>query len=222
MSGERSGLPSKSSGTEIALDITSFISSAVPWIGGPVSNVLSGVSFGRKINRVKEILEGIANDLHNFKSEVSEQYVKTEEFEELLENALRNAAKERSEEKRRIYKAFIVGAIKSPGQPYDDQIRFLRILEEIHGDHIKVLQALNQSPDLTRVRHGLSGSPIQTLTERLRDMDRNIIEDTINQLNDLRLTDLTSLKTMMTASGAQQLEHSITPLGKRFLAFITT
>jgi hypothetical protein len=44
----------------------------------------------------------------------------------------------------------------------------------------------------------------------------------INQLNDMSLTNLTSLKTMMTADGAQQLEHAITPMGKRFLAFETT
>lgn len=52
-------------------------------------------------------------------------------------------------------------------------------------------------------------------------MDRDRIEGLVNQLNDMRLTDLTSLKTMMTAGGAQQLEHAITPLGKRFLAFVT-
>jgi len=63
----------KTTSTEIALDVASFISSAVPWIGGPVSNVLSGVSFGRKINRVSELLEGVARDLHGFKSEVSER-----------------------------------------------------------------------------------------------------------------------------------------------------
>ena len=141
MSDVKKELPSKGHGSEIALDIASFVSSAVPWIGGPVSNVLSGVSFGRKISRVQEILEGIAHDLGNFKSEVSERYVKTEEFEELLEKTLRKAAEERDEEKRRIYRSFIVGAVKSPGEPYEEQIRFLRTLEEIQPDHIKVLRA---------------------------------------------------------------------------------
>ena len=51
-------------------------------------------------------------------------------------------------------------------------------------------------------------------------MDENRIEDLINQLNDMRVTKLNSLKTMMTWSGAQRLEHSITPYGKRFLAFV--
>lgn len=220
MSNVKKELPSKCHGSEIALDIASFISSAVPWIGGPVSNVLSGVSFGRKISRVQEILEGIAHDLGNFKSEVSERYVKTDEFEELLEKTLRKAAEERDEAKRRIYRSFIVEAVKSPGEPYGEQIRFLRTLEEIQPDHIKVLRALGQTPDSNPIMSMGAGSRIQTLSERLKDMDENRIEDLINQLNDMRVTKLNSLKMMVTWSGAQRLEHFITPYGKRFLAFV--
>ena len=40
--------------TEPALDVASIVSSAVPWVGSPVSNVLSGISFGRKLNRVQQ------------------------------------------------------------------------------------------------------------------------------------------------------------------------
>jgi hypothetical protein len=32
---------------ETVLDVAAFVGSAVPWIGGPVSNVLSGMSSGR-------------------------------------------------------------------------------------------------------------------------------------------------------------------------------
>ena len=35
---------------ETGLDIASLVGSAVPWIGGPVSNVLSGMSFGRNVH----------------------------------------------------------------------------------------------------------------------------------------------------------------------------
>jgi hypothetical protein len=41
---------------EKILDIASFVSSAVPWVGGPVSNVLGGISTGRKIQRVNDLL----------------------------------------------------------------------------------------------------------------------------------------------------------------------
>ena len=68
-----------------ALAISAFVSSAIPWIGGPVSNVLGGMLTERKIDRVKEVLTGITEDFKNFKSDVSEEYVRTEEFEDLLD-----------------------------------------------------------------------------------------------------------------------------------------
>jgi hypothetical protein len=133
--------------TETALDLASFMTSAVPWIGGPVSNVLGGISTGRKFDRVREVLEGVAEDLQNFRSEVSEQYVKTEQFEELLEETLKRTAGERAEEKRRVYRAFLSQSIKHPGEPYDEQLGVLRTLEQLQPAHLQVLVALDSEPD---------------------------------------------------------------------------
>lgn len=210
-------VPQKTKG-ESALDIASAVSAAVPWIGGPVSNVLGGISTQRKLERVHEVLTRISQELESFKSEASEEYVKTEDFEELLENALRKASEERSEEKRRIYGNFLVGAIENPGENYDEQRRFLRTLEELQVDHLKVLQALDAPPGDTQ--NILTGSPSGTLQERLPDTPSGRIADLIGQLNDMRLTDLTSLHTMMTANGAQDLRGTITNYGRRFLSFL--
>lgn len=202
---------------ETVLDVAAFVGSAVPWIGGPVSNVLSGMSSGRKFARVREVLEGLTSDLSDFKSEVSEEYVKTEDFEELLEQTLKRSADERNEEKRQIYRSFLTNAIESPGEPYDEQIRFLRTLEELQPDHLKVLRALSKTPDPDP---GMMGSPNQTLRQRLPDLEEKRIEELITQLNDLRVTNMTSLKTMMTGRGAADLRHSITSYGQRFMQYI--
>jgi hypothetical protein len=122
--------------SETALDVAATVTSVVPWLGGPVSQVLSGISVGRKMDRVKELLDGLASDLQNLRSDVSANYVRTDEFQELLERTLRLAADERSDEKRRIYRAFLTVAIVSPGEPYDEQVRFLQTLAEIQPDHI--------------------------------------------------------------------------------------
>ena len=105
-----SGLPA-----ETALDMAATLSNLVPWIGGAVGNVLGGLSVGRKIDRVNEVLAGMVEDLRNFKSDVSERYVKTDEFEELLENVLRKVADERSEQKRRLLRSFLVEVVEHPG-----------------------------------------------------------------------------------------------------------
>jgi hypothetical protein len=155
--------------------------------------------------------------LSGFKSEVSEKYVKTEDFEELLEQTLKRVADERNEEKREVYRVFITEAIESPGESYDEQIRFLRTLEELQPDHLRVLRALSQSPD---PNPGMMGSPNQTLRRRLTELEEARISDLISQLNDLRVTNLTSLKVMMTGLGAEDLRHSITLYGQRLLRYI--
>jgi hypothetical protein len=155
--------------------------------------------------------------LSDFKAEVSEEYGKTEDFEELLEQTLERSADERNEEKRQIYRSFLTNAIESPGEPYDEQIRFLRTLEELQPDHLKVLRALSKTPDPDP---GMMGSPNQTLRQRLPDLEEKRIEELITQLNDLRVTNMTSLKTMMTGRGAADLRHSITSYGQRFMQYI--
>src|SRR5437868_5580687 len=110
------GMPS-----ETALDLAATVSSLVPLIGGAVGNVLSGISQGRKMERVKEVLEGLAADLHDFKSEASQTYVKTEDFEELLDEVLHKVADERNEQKRQFLRSFLTFAIKHPGPSYDEQ-----------------------------------------------------------------------------------------------------
>lgn len=217
MTAEEKDIVLSNSGAEIALDIVSFVSSAVPWIGGPISNVLSGVSYGRKLSRVKEVLYGVAEDLRELKSEGSHVYVKTEDFEELLERTLRQAADERNEEKRLIYGAFLTDAIKSPGEPYEEQIRFLRVLEGLQGDHIRILKACMQKPERTG---GMIGSQGQTLSRRIPELTSNRIEDLVTQLNDLRITKLTGMRTMMTAQGAEDLRHAVTPFGQRFVRYL--
>jgi len=206
--------------TETALDLASFITSAVPWIGGPVSNVLEGISTGRKFDRVREVLEGVAEDLQNFRSEVSEQYVKTEQFEELLEETLKRTAGERAEEKRRVYRTFLSQSIKHPGEPYDEQLRVLRTLEQPQPAHLQVLVALDSEPD--EDPYAVTGSPHQTLIRRLAGYSGEQIEELIIQLNELRVINLPRLHTMMTPRGASDLRHTITGFGRLLMCYISS
>jgi hypothetical protein len=214
---EKALRPLSTSG-ETALDIASFVSSAVPWVGGPVSAVLSGMSSSRKLGRIREVLEGVVEDLRHVKSAASEKYVKTDEFEELLENALRRAADERTEKKRRLYRAFLTNSITAEVPSYDEQIKILRTLDELQPDHVFVLRALLEAPPPDH--DAIMGSPLQTLRARLPEFSREHIEQLIPDLNDLRLTDLQALKTMMTAHGAQDLRHFVSPFGSRFARFL--
>jgi len=202
---------------EKTLDVAATVLSVVPWLGGPVSQVLSGMSFERKMDRVGEVLHGLAQDLKDFKSKASQAYVRSDEFKELLERTLRQVADERNEEKRRAYRSFLKGAIETPGEPYDEQRRFLRTLEEMQGSHFLIIRALLQQPE---ANIGVMGSALQTLSRRLPQIRREEIAELIEQLNAMRITRLTNLNTMMTAHGAADLRHAVTPYGARFIEFL--
>jgi hypothetical protein len=215
MSNEPDFIP-KDPGIDQALELAGVASAAIPWIGGPLSAILSGVSFGRKIDRVKEVVNGIVADLREFRSEASEKYVQTEEFQELLEAALRRASEEKNEEKRRIYRDFVVNAICRPGESYDDKLRALRTLEELSLDHLRVLAAIAQDPPELPYSGGM-GSPSQSLSRRLGGITRERLDELVADLNSRRLTNLQSLHTTMTAHGAEDLRSSITPFGRKVL-----
>ena len=212
----RSLLPAKS-GKELALEYAALVASAMPTIGGPLSNILSGMAGERRLQRIAEAFEGMAEGLRDFKSEVSDSYVQTEEFEELLEETLQKVSREHSQEKRRIYRDFLLGVIKSPGEAYDEQLRFLRTLEELQGDHIKILRAFMEAPD---PHPPDMGSIRATLKKRLPNMDENRIGDLVSQLEDLKILTDASFQGMMTGRGAERLASRITSYGSRLTAFI--
>jgi hypothetical protein len=201
---------------EMALDIAAGVSSIAPWVGGPVAQVLNGMSLGRKLERVRTVLMDMASRVKGLEDKAAVEYVKSDEFSELLERTLRQAADERNEEKRRAYAAFLAGSIASPGGSYDEKIRILRTLDEIQPDHIRMLHAMLQPPQPSTSTIGsLSG----TLQRRLPGIGGNIAE-LAQQLTDMRLGTLDHLNTMMTPDGAEYLEAYLTPYGKRFIAYI--
>jgi hypothetical protein len=201
------------------LDVAALFAEAIPGLGGAISNVLGGFSSRRKQMRFLEVIEGVAADLRGFKSEVSEQYVRSEDFEDLFEETLRQAARERSAEKRAVYRDFIVNAIREPGEPYDEQIETLRLIGRLSSAHIRVLAAINQSAPETPT-FSIGGAPVSVLQRRLGDIDTAVIVSVVEELDNLRLTKLAQrLQTMMTGRGAEELRSAITPLGRRVLGF---
>jgi len=203
---------------EIILDVAAVVSGIAPWVGGPVSAVLSGMSISRKMGRIKEVILNMADKIQGLESEVSKDYVKTEEFQELLEKTLKQVADERNDEKRKAYAAFLAGDIKSPMESYyEEKIRFLRTLEDMQINHIQILKAMMQEPD---PNPAMIGSVSKTLEKRLPNIPLERVSDLAQQLTDMRVADLTNMNTQMTGRGAEELKHHITPYGHRLIKYI--
>ena len=204
--------------TDKTIAATSALVSLVPWLGGAASNVVSGYGQTRKFNRVKELLDGLASRLSDFESDVAKEYVRTEDFEDLLQQTLRRVADERNAEVRNLYVRFIHRAIVEPGDEYDSQMDVLRAIGRLRGVHLTVMRALRQDPRPDADRK-FAGSPSQTLRERT-GLSSEQIKGAVETLNDLRLINLDGLHVMMTGRGSESLQHTVTTLGIQVLDYI--
>ena len=82
-----------------------------------------------------------------------------------------------------------------------------------------MIRAINQQPK-TNIQ-GSSGSIGQTLRSRLPHIEQNRTTELILKLQDLHITKLAGLNVMMTAHGAENLQHGLTELGRRFIDYLT-
>jgi hypothetical protein len=155
--------------TERNLDAAAAVASLIPILGGAFGNILSGLASDRRMDRVAEVIQGIGGQVTELSTE-SAGYVRSEDFEDLLSEALPRVHRERNADKRRIYRDFLIDAVQSPGTPYEEQLRFIRTLEELQPDHIRVLKAFMQEPNPSPPYS--IGSIGRTLADRLPDMER--------------------------------------------------
>lgn len=208
--------------TDVAVSLGTILASAVPGLGGVVASVLSEWSAERRYARIREVIEDLALRLANSQSEASQAYIRSDEFPDLLDQTLRRVAHERHEGKRRLYATFLAGAIENPGEPYDEQLRLLRTIEQLQPDHIRILRAMLQEPAQTGP--GGSGTIIQTFERRLPGMSRDRITDLVVQLGrELHLVTLPpELTTPLAARSAENLRGRFTKYGEEVVDYIRT
>jgi hypothetical protein len=206
------------------LELLQYATSLVPTVGGLLSSVFGGLASGRKFQRIEEVVRGLLTELKGIHQQ-HEAYIRSEDFEDIFEQALSRSARERNESKRILIKDFLSNAVRTE-LSYDDYVRLrvMRILEEILPLDIIVLVAMLQAPNDQESAGLVSGSPMGTLKMRTAEhqLQEEQLKDIVSNLNRMGLTNLTSLTTMMTASGARDLRHSITKYGHEIIGLISS
>lgn len=74
------------------LDFAGYLANLVPGLGGAVGPFPGGLARHRKIGRLRELIGGMDEDLRGFQSKVSQEYVRSEDFEDLFEEAIMRGA----------------------------------------------------------------------------------------------------------------------------------
>jgi hypothetical protein len=204
--------------TESALEIGAAVASAVPWLGGAISNYISGHANDRKFHRVGEELKKLADDMKRVESETARDYVKTDEFEDLLDLTMQKIAHERVEEKRKMYRAFLANTAASPGEPWPEKQKIVATLEAVQPEHLRLLKALLQEP-----RRDLSPMAIGSISGTIRERAPEIVprlDELAQELERMGLASIGQTGGMMTGHGAQDLRGRVTPYGRRFAHYV--
>jgi hypothetical protein len=211
--------PESKRASDALLDVSAIGANLLPYIGGALSTVLSGISGERKLDRMRQLLVGLAQDLGTFKSEAAEKYCKTDEFAELFEKTMRQASEERSEQKRLLLRGFLLESIRVPCRNYDERVRLLKLIGDVQPDHILIIKAVAQEPDPNPP--GWAGSIGDTLARRIPGMTRDRIVAQLSELRDLRILTLADPNMMMTPHGAEDLRRGLTVLGRDLMELIS-
>ena len=216
---DRPALSAPSKG-ENALDLTAIATSAAPWIGGPISQIISGIATNLKIKRVSAFLEDILSHVEELHNEASERFVRTEDFIDIFEKTAQDVANERSEKKRALFARYLLSNIASPEITYDHRLKILRILEQIDTRHVDLLRALLQKPTAAEIDRSLS-APSTTLEGRAPHLYKDA-EALIHETNQLRLTKIHDnyMNVNMTGHGAANLAHVVTELGRDLVSWL--
>lgn len=185
----------------------------IPVLGPILQGVLSGGVTTRRFERVEEAVKEVVQELATQHKQVNEEYVKSEEFEELLAQTLDKIARELDGEKREIYRNFLLRIITSPPQSYWSQRQLLRLAEELSPGHIRLLRAFLAQPD-----GGGMGARIRALAARTGTSP----EVAMGLAEDLERTGLVtnteSLRIMV--SNSEETKPFISALGHQLLRFI--
>jgi hypothetical protein len=216
----------ESTSGEDAADVIATVAQLVPAVGGIVAAFLSGAVNQRRAQRVAQELHRLYEDLRDHKERVREDYVKTEEFEELLLQTLDRIAKELDPERRAMYRRYLKNLMTEAPSKYSDQRRLLRLADELTPAHLLVLNAIAQSaPTQVPMRAEGIMAPMQALRDRTRPANA-LSDDELGWIvRELETDGLVSnlgsrLRTTMSAGSALNLASSVMPLGRQLLRYL--
>jgi hypothetical protein len=200
-----------------------------PIVGGLVGSIVSGRLVDRKLARLAQTIDFLRSYLGEYRVDIDETYAVSEDFAELLEEALLKAARDRSEAKRRAYARFLAQDLARPlATTYDIKLRLLRKLEDLQEGHLAVLAAIENEgraddnpawgPPATRLEVISARSGIQL------EVTKVLCEDLSNE--DL-LTDWQHLNSRTRETGLvftrEELEHTrgfLSRLGRQLVSYL--
>ena len=212
---------------ESAGEIASIAFNAVPVVGGVLSGIADSIIEKRQNRRLNNFLVSIAGDLQALENRMNQEFLQSEDFEDLAEDIFSKAAETRQQEKLQAFKAIFMNTLLSSSPSYNEAAEMADLVDQWQARHIILLKVLANplSVDEQMGRPVGEGGSLTTsiskiLKKLLPDWDDDQIDRTWQDLYDKHIHNTPGTKTMMTDKGIYQLENRLTEYGQKVVGFI--
>jgi len=182
-----------------------------------------------KIEKLTKFVNQIGEDLQKFKNEIDENYIRTEEFLYIFEKTLKSVMESYQEEKISGFRAILINSLRDKTTKQEEKEFFLNLLDSLTGYHFRFLAVFKNPLEWNKQhKNKVRGASMmislsQILRECFNDIDSDTIKTIISDLYNKGLSTIAPdrLTTMLSGGGIEKLNNALTPIGKKFIEFVT-
>ncbi len=205
--------------------------SAFPVVGGPLSSLMNDYLPTKKRERFLLFVEGLEENLEEFREELNKEIIISEEFGYLFEQTIKSVLENYHEEKLKSLMALLVNSLKQSEYKADKTEYYLKKIETLTPLHLSMLRFLY---DPERCLRESEIDPVKvkdmdftkTMIEYFKDFDGVDSMVLVGVFNDLHQMDFTKedkgyFGRNAAPRGIQAVSGHLTPLAKDFVKYCT-
>lgn len=219
--------PIKATKGEAIVDHSATAINLVPFVGGALSDIARGVLEKRQNRRLNSFLSSLAADLERLKGRLNQEFLQTEDAEDMFEEVLSKAADTRKEAKLDAMRHVFVNSIIGEDPDYDEVSEILKLIDSWQERHLIMLRifadplrADEEAGNVVGSGGGFSTSRMAIMRALLPDWEDDQISRTAADLHSVNVTSSGSLGGMITDRGIHQLQGMLTSFGTRVTSYL--
>lgn len=168
--------------SDIAAMILRSAAGAVPFAGQFLCEIITEIIPDQKNKRMSEFVEILSNKISHLEKEAIEQQCKNEELTDLIEEALRQASRATSKERKEYIASLLSNALSKIDIEYNETKHLMRILGELNDVEIIWLRyyvhTYNNEDNEFREKHKEIVAPVMaTVTAPPEIHDKKALQD---------------------------------------------
>lgn len=213
---------------ETAIEVVGAALSAVPVAGGPLAEIAGAIIRRRQNRRLNRFLIDLAEDLQRLSDRVNQEFLRTDEFQDLAEDIITKAAETRQQAKLDAFRAIFLNAVLAQRPNYDEAAEITALVDGLQERHIILLHILADPLRADRELGrpvGDGGGSMTSINQILRRLlpawDDDQIDRTWADFFERKIHTTPGTRTMITDSGIHQLENRPTPFARKVVRYIT-